>query len=275
MTVLRLGCFSRSPVLAVGGFDRYGLTIEAEPVASSPAQFAALHAGAFDLILTSPDNLVAHPELDVRIVRAVDGGMGLSLLGAPGVREIAELRGHVVGVDVPDSGFAFALYELLAAHGLRRGEDYGVVALGATPRRAVALRAGECQATLLNGGLVLAAQRDGLVDLGRISDVVRPYLGTVLAATGPWLDGHPVIVRQFTEAWQHAVTRLLTDDGGTDSLLADVFGLPVDQLPAMRRVLHDPNEGLVPDGVLDPAALANVGRLRARHGQEGGTCGSP
>lgn len=273
MAPLRLGYFSRSPVLALAAAN--GLAVAAEPVASSSAQFAALRAGTYDLILTSPDNLAAHPELDVRIVRAVDGGMGLSLLGAPGVRELEDLRGGIVGVDVPHSGFAFALYELLASHGLHRNADYDVVALGATPQRAVALRAGRCHATLLNGGLVLTAQQDGLANLGRVTDVVRPYLGTVLAASGRWLDEHPELVRQFTDAWQHAVTQLLGAGEEINPLLADVFGLPPAQLPAIRDVLHDPGEGLVPDGEVDPAALANVALLRARYGQKGASCGSP
>ncbi|HJP80705.1 MAG TPA: PhnD/SsuA/transferrin family substrate-binding protein [Pseudonocardiaceae bacterium] len=273
MTTLRLGYFSRSPVLALA--EANGLAIAAEPVASSPAQFAALSAGSYDLILTSPDNLAAHPELDVRIVRAVDGGMGLSLLGAPGVRDLDDLRGGVIGVDVPHSGFAFALYELLASHGLHRNADYDVVALGATPKRAVALRAGRCHATLLNGGLVLTAQRDGLANLGRVTDVVRPYLGTVLAASGRWLDEHPELVRQFTRSWQRAVTQLLGAGEEIDPLLADVFRLPQAQLPAIRDVLHDPSEGLVPDGEVDPAALANVALLRARYGRKGAPCGSP
>lgn len=287
MRTLRLGYFSRSPVLALAGaqgmFARFGLAIEAEAVTSSPAQFCSLHVGAYDLVLTSPDNVAAYRygarnalgvQVDVRIIRAVDGGMGLSLIGAPGVRTIGDLRGRVVAVDVPDSGFAFALYELLATHGLHRDDDYDIVAMGSTPRRAGALRDRHCHATLLNGGLAIAAQRDGMVSLGRISDVVRPYLGTVLAATGRWLDTHPVIVRQFTYAWQQAVTQLLTAGHEIDSLLAEVFGLPVAQLPAVHRILHDPNEGLVPDGEVNRDALANVLRLRARHGPDRGAAPS-
>jgi hypothetical protein len=34
--------------------------------------------------------------------------------------------------------------------------------------------------------------------------------------------------------------------------------------------LHDRSEGLVPDGVVDREALANVLRLRARHSSDGG-----
>ena len=279
MRTLHLGYFSASPVLALarahGLFAQHGLTIEAEAVTSSPAQFCSLHIGAYDVVLTSPDNVAAYRfgtdnalgvRVDVRIIRAVDGGMGLSLLGAQGVRHIDDLRGGAIAVDVPDSGFAYALYELLATRGLRRDEDYDIVAMGSTPRRAVALREGHCRATLLNGGLAVAATRDGFASLGRVSDVVHPYLGTVLAATGRWLDTHPVIVQEFIEVWQQSVTMLLAANHDIDPLLADVFGLPVAQIPAIRKILHDPAEGLVPNGSVNPEALNNVLRLRARHG---------
>ncbi len=268
---VRLGYFSRSPVLelawAQGLFT--GLTVEAEAVMSSPAQFRSLAAGAYDLVLTSPDNVAAHrfraeDPMDVRIIRAVDGGLGLSLLGAPGVRKVGDL--HTVGVDVPDSGFAYALYALLASHGLHRDIDYELVALGATPRRAVALREGRCDATLLGGGFTVAAERAGLVNLGRISDVVRPYLGTVLAATGAWLENYRAIAQRFCAAWQHAVDMLLVPCEDGDKLLADVFGLPAADVPVMRRVLLDPIEGLVADGVVRTDAITSVLRLREEYG---------
>jgi len=280
-TVLRLGYFSTSPVLEVAGvrglFAERGLIVEAEPVTSSPAQFRSLAAGDYDLVLTSPDNVAAYrfgadnplgQQVEARIVLAVDGGLGLSLLAANGIRRVEDLRGATIGVDVPDSGFAFALYELLAGHGLRRGTDYELVALGSTPRRAVALREGRCSATLLNGGFAVSAELAGLANLGRISDVVRPYLGTVLAGTDSWLAGHPVIVRQFRAAWQEAVDLLLDPRSGQefDPLLAEVFGLSAAALPTMRRILADPAEGLVPDGVVHTDAPASVFELRARHG---------
>jgi ABC-type nitrate/sulfonate/bicarbonate transport system substrate-binding protein len=268
---VRIGYFSRSPVLelawARGLFT--GLTVEAEAVTSSPAQFRSLAAGVYDLVLTSPDNVAAHrfrdeDPMDVRIIRAVDGGLGLSLLGAPGVRKIGDV--HTVGVDVPDSGFAYALYALLATHGLHRDVDYEVVELGATPRRAVALREGRCDGTVLGGGFTLAAERAGLVNLGRISDVVRPYLGTVLAATGAWLENYRTIAQRFCAAWQQAVDMLLVPCADGDQLLSSVFNVPTSDVPVMRRVLLDPTEGLVADGVVRTDAITSVLRLRAEYG---------
>ncbi|HYS40674.1 MAG TPA: hypothetical protein VEO01_34100, partial [Pseudonocardiaceae bacterium] len=179
---------------------------------------------------------------------------------------VEDLRGRALGVDVPDSGFAFALYELLASHGMRCCVDYELVILGSTPRRAVALREGRCDATLLTGGFTVAAERAGLVNLGRVSEVVRPYLGSVLAATGPWLENYQTIAQRFCAAWQQAVDILLVAGDEVNPLLADVFNLPVSEVPVMRKILVDPVEGLVADGVVRADALASVLRLRERYG---------
>ena len=280
-TTLRLGYFSKSPILEVaqrhGLLAAQGLRVEAEAVSSSPAQFRSLLAGDYDLVLTSPDNVAAYrfgtanplgEQIDVRVIRAVDGGLGLSVLGADSIGTIDDLRGRTVAVDVPESGFAFALFHLLAEHGLTRDADYRVISLGATPRRAVALREGSCDATLLNGGATVAAEIAGLVNLGRISDVVRPYLGTVLAAPGARLDSDEEPLRRFCAAWDQAVATLL-DQARADELtplLADVFGLPETHVAAMRRTLSDPDEGLVADQTVDLAALQSVLDLRARYG---------
>ena len=278
---LRLGYFSKSPILEVaqrhGLLEAQGLRVEAEAVPSSPAQFRSLLAGDYDLVITSPDNVAAYrfgtanplgEQIDVRVIRAVDGGLGLSVLGADGIGSIDELRGRTVAVDVPESGFAFALFHLLAERGLTKDADYRVISLGATPRRAVALREGQCDATLLNGGATVAAEMAGLVNLGRISDVVRPYLGTVLAATGSRLDSDEALLRRFCVAWDQAVATLL-DGARADALtplLADVFGLPQTHLAVMRRTLSDPAEGLIASQTVDLAALQSVLHLRARYG---------
>jgi ABC-type nitrate/sulfonate/bicarbonate transport system substrate-binding protein len=280
---LRIGYFSASAVLAAaadGIFARYGLTVSAEPVKSSAAQFRSLTAGEYDLVLTSPDNVAAYrfgshnpldEQLDVRIVQAVDGGLGLALMARTGIGTPEQLRGMRVAVDVPESGFAFWLYDFLAGHGLRRDTDYEVVALGATPRRAVALADGQCDATLLYGGLTIAALAAGSVLLGRLAEYVRPYLGTVLAGSATWLDQHTDEVTRFCTAWQSGVDRILdpADDPGRDTLVEATFDVTGAAADEMRRVLHDPHEGLIRGGGIDPSALAAVLALRTRHGRPG------
>jgi hypothetical protein len=75
-----------------------------------------LASGSLDAALTSADNLFAWRNQaaagvthDIRMVQAVDRGLGLGLYLRPGLSDPGQLRGRRVGVDVPDSGFAFAL----------------------------------------------------------------------------------------------------------------------------------------------------------------------
>ncbi len=190
-----VGSFTPSVVLdlarTTGRLEALDLAVTEVPVASSPAQFRDLVDGRLDLALTSPDNVLAYRfspgnplgELfDVRIVSAVDRGMGLGLYARPGLTA-EDLRGARVGVDVPTSGFALALYALADSLGVGRA-DYELVTLGSTPRRLEALLAGDCDATMLNAGNELVAERAGCPRLASVADVVGPYLGTVVAVAG-------------------------------------------------------------------------------------------
>jgi hypothetical protein len=307
---LRVGAFSPSIVLRVarsaGVLARHGVAVVEAPVPSSTEQFRALLDGSLDAALTSPDNVVAHRlrragPADVRILLAVDRGLGLALYGRPGLAALADVRGGVVGVDVAESGFAFVLYEILAAAGLRRDIDYRVLELGATPRRADALLTGRCDATMLNAGSDLRAAEGGCPLLRRAVEVSRPYLGTVLAATGPACEQDAARLGALVAALRTVLARLAgpptgapadppagaaaaspTDPpagaagpGGQDwelAVAATAAALRLGPAATERYVtgLRDPAEGLVGSGEPDAAALATVLGLRRRHTRQPG-----
>ncbi|HET6735473.1 hypothetical protein, partial [Mycobacterium sp.] len=200
---LRIGTFTPSLLIALarstGRLDRAGLEVTETPVSSSPAQFRSLEAGEFDAVMTSPDNVLAYRflranplkrNLAVEILAGIDRGLGLSLCLAPSVTDVADVRDRVVGVDVPESGFAFVAFELLDRAGLGKA-DYSVESLGSTPRRAAALTEGTCAATVLNAGNELRAIAAGCRVVSTVADI-GPYLGTVMAAMsadGPEITG--------------------------------------------------------------------------------------
>jgi ABC-type nitrate/sulfonate/bicarbonate transport system substrate-binding protein len=275
--------FSPSVVLGVaaatGALDRAGLTIELIPATSSAQQFGALLAGKLDAALTSPDNVLAYRgsavnplgrTVDVRILAAVDRGLGLSLFAGPGL-DPDNLRGGVLAVDVPGSGFAFVAYELLARRGLRAGADYEVRPLGSTPRRAAALLAGECTMTVLNAGSDLRAEAGGCRRLNRAS-VLGPYVGTVLAAPGAPVAASRASLRTLTELLVETSRALLDGELAAEAaaVTADRLGLDETDVRRYLDTLADPAEGLVPDGRLDDASLQTLSWLRRRHGSPGG-----
>jgi ABC-type nitrate/sulfonate/bicarbonate transport system substrate-binding protein len=277
---IRLSYFSRSVVTEVaerdGIFARCGIEVHTTPVSSSPHQFGLLRDGGCDLALTSPDNVAAYrasdrnalgQQLDVRILLAVDGGLGLSVMAQPSITDLSALRSKVIGVDVPQSGFALALFGLLTEAGLEVG-DYEVATLGSTPQRRAALLEGTCDATLLNAGHDIAAELAGCRRLAEVTDRYHPYLGAVLASTGAWLETHEAEARRFVAAWTDAVRRVLDPDRKAVmvSVIEDVLELSRPAAERFYGVLISERHGLVAGGAVDPAALQTVLDLRAGQG---------
>lgn len=276
--LLRLGYFSPSTVSrwaqVHGVYAAHGLEVEELPVSSSPQQFSSLVAGDYDVVLTNPDNVATYllnehnplgRRLDLQLLRAVDGGSRVSLVARGDVRSLEDLAGARFAADVPNSGFAYVAYALLRTAGLEPDRDYEVVTAGATPRRRAGLLAGEYDATLLNAGHEARAVQAGATVLGDVSDVVTPYLGSVLATRG---DGRTALVDRLLAAWDEAeaavvrpehreqVVALLQSQPETDRAVAE----------QMHATLLDPVHGLVVGGAIDPAAVEGVLRLRAQSG---------
>ncbi len=272
---LLVGAFTPSVLLRVahriGRLDAHGLDVDERAVMSSPEQFRSLLDGELDVVFTNPDNVVAYrfcPDnplsvtADVKIVAAVDRGLGLGLYARKGTTA-DQLRGAAWGVDVPTSGFAFVMYAAAESVGLSR-DDYDTVTLGSTPKRLTALLAGECDATMLNAGNELLAEQAGCSALVRAADVCAPYLGTVLAVAGA---DNLQAAQQLAAALQETAEEICS--GRLDDETADEAASALDLGPALaaRHVarLQDAREGLVRDAVVDRDALTTVVELRRRY----------
>lgn len=272
---LHIGTFTKSVLIdlarTTGSLRRAGIDVRESPVVSSPAQFRSLDSGEFDLVMTSPDNVLAyrflsqnplHRNLRVEIVAAVDRGLGLSLCLAPSLADIGSVRGRVVGVDVPQSGFAFVAYALLDRAGLRP-DDYLVEALGSTPRRASALIDGDCAATVLNAGNELRAAGAGCNVISQASDL-GPYLGTVLAAMmtpDPRVEAGRL---HLADVLLETAREILSGRWESEIIEASVslLDLTVEEAQAHYSCLLDPRRGLVPDGIVDRASISTLLDLR-------------
>ena len=270
-----VGSFTPSVLLDLARSARrladQGLRVSEVAVTSSPAQFRSLLDGELDVALTSPDNVLAYrfnPHnplgelVDVRIVAAIDRGMGLGLYGRPGTTA-ADLRGAKVGVDVGTSGFALALYALADSLGFGRG-DYDLTALGSTPRRLEALLAGDCAATMLNAGNELIAEDHGCVRLASARESLTPYLGTVVAVAGV---RHLDVAGRLSRALLDTAAEIVDGGLGEEAAGSAARRLGLDDALARRYVdrMRDPLDGLVPDGEVDRGALETLVRLRTTY----------
>ena len=277
-TQLRIGTFTPSLLIdlarSTGRLDRAGVEVTETPVPSSPAQFRSLETGEFDVVMTSPDNVLAYRfltanplkrNLPVEILAGVDRGLGLSLCLAPSVTGVADVRGRVVGVDVPASGFAFVAFDLLDRAGLGKAE-YTVESLGSTPRRAAALSEGTCAATVLNAGNELRAVAAGCRVVSTVADI-GPYLGTVMAAMSaddPEITGPRGRLAEVVIDTAHDIVT-----GGLRSEVLEaagrLLGLAEPQALAHLDCLLDPTHGLIADGKVDESSINTLINLRRRH----------
>ena len=275
---LRLGIFSANVVASWaqehGVFAAHALAVEQLPVASSPAQFTSLMAGEYDVMLTSPDNVATYVlnennplgrRLDLQILRAVDHGSRLSLIGRPGIEQVSDVAGGRFGVDVPTSGFAYVGFALLRRAGLEPRRDFEVVTAGSTPRRRQLLAEGKFDVTLLNAGHEARAIRSGAHVLGTVSEVCRPYLGSVLATRA---DVDTPAVRALLDAWDEAERAVVAPERREDvlALLAAQPDTDRETAEQMYETWLDREHGICLGGEVDPEALEAVLRLRAEVG---------
>lgn len=273
MDVVRLGVFTRSVVLEIarttGQLAEAGLDVIEVPVPSSPAQFGLLRDGSLDAAFTSPDNVLAYrflPSnplgelLDVEIVAGIDRGLGLCIAARPGVATVESLAGGRLGVDVPNSGFAFVGFALLARHGLPR-DEYETVTLGSTPQRADALLAGGCDATVLNAGNELRAAAAGCDILASVAEL-GPYLGAVVARSEQGMQRDAVdrlaaVIGEVSEGIRSGALQSEAIAAGER-----VLALDATLAAAHVAVLRDPVHGLVAGGMADIASLELLVELR-------------
>ena len=275
---LRIGTFTPSLLIdlarSTGRLDRADLEVTELPVPSSPAQFRSLETGEFDVVMTSPDNVLAYRflsanplgrNLPVEILAGIDRGLGLSLCLAPKVSGVADVRGRVVGVDVPESGFAFVAFDLLERAGLRP-DDYEVESLGSTPRRAAALAEGSCAATVLNAGNELRARAAGCRVVSTVADI-GPYLGTVMAAL-PADDPEIAGARErLAEAVIDTARDVVNGRLRQEVLEAArrLLGLEDREARLHHECLRDRTHGLITDGHVDKSSIHTLIDLRRRH----------
>ncbi|MBO0867350.1 MAG: ABC transporter substrate-binding protein [Micromonosporaceae bacterium] len=270
---LRISTFSRTSIMLAaqyrGFLDAVGLTVQIEPVTGSRQQMADLIAGRHDIAHTNADNIMryraaGHPELYVFLV--LDRGIAQKLVVAPQVSGWADLRGATVGVDAPDSGYAFVLYELLRRHGIEPGQ-YNVRALGATGLRLAALRRGEVAAAMLSHHHEASALDGGFRVLAASNDHFADLPGMTAATTRSWAGQHKRVLSDYTAALVDAAAWAIRPENHEDvvRLVADASGLA----PAQARRLLDIETGSrtgVVTTVADAAeSLARTAALRRQY----------
>src|SRR4051812_36540812 len=153
-----------------GLFQRQGLKVDVLFTVNSDEQRAGLAKGEFDIAQAAVDNAVAMVELakeDVVIVSGGDSSMN-EFIVQPDVRAFADLKGHTLLVDAPNTAYALQLKKILLNHGLRDGADYKILSVGGTSLRLRGMKENkDYKGAMLNLPFSLDAKAAGMKSMGR------------------------------------------------------------------------------------------------------------
>jgi ABC-type nitrate/sulfonate/bicarbonate transport system substrate-binding protein len=261
-----------------GFFARHGLVPTLQVTPDSRNVFSGLMEGRYHVAITAFDNIVAYqegqgevkfdPPSDFFAFMGSDDGF-LSLVAAPDVKTIAQLKGRTISVDAMTNGFSFALREMLARNGVSEA-DVKWARAGGTDRRFAALMERQHDATMLRAPFDLQARNRGFNQLATAREVIGPYLGIVGAARRSWAQQHPQQVVGFIRAYRDAV-RWLEDPanrGAAQALLqANVPNMPAQVAAQSCALMLDAKSGFFRDVDMEPRAVQAVLDLRGKLGE--------
>ena len=270
---------------ARGDFTKNGIRIAPTYTPNSVVLISGLVEGKFDIGIAAIDNMVAYQEgqsevkfeqeIDLVAVMGVNNGFN-SLMAAPHVKDVADLKGRKVAVDAPGTAYAVVLYDVLRRSGLRPG-DYVVEVAGGASRRWEALREGKQDGTLLSLPWDIIAAGNGFKRLATSSDIGR-YQGTAGIVRRKWATANEAKVVGFIRAYI-AGYDWISDPANRDEAIAllrrNIKGLTQELAEASYRALLDPSTGLQRKAELDVTGLGTVLALRSEYVQPRKTLSDP
>jgi ABC-type nitrate/sulfonate/bicarbonate transport system substrate-binding protein len=197
-----------------GFFERNGIAVTLQPTPNSVAQMTGLAEGRFDIAITAADNIVAYvegqgaapigPQPEFFAFMGSDSGF-LSLVVAPEVTRVADLKGKTLSVDARTTGYAFVLFEVLRRNGLALDRDYRVETAGGMTQRWDALQVRKQAGTMLSTPFNILAKEQGFNQLAEATAVIGPYQGNVAATRRSWARENRAKVIGFIRAYSQAI----------------------------------------------------------------------
>jgi ABC-type nitrate/sulfonate/bicarbonate transport system substrate-binding protein len=260
-----------------GYFAAEGLDVSIELTPSSVYQAEKTAAGEFDIVFTAFDNVVAYGEgqgaagdgvdPEYRVIAGATQ-LELSLVVAADIKKHADLKGRSIALDALTTGFAFVLFDMLEKEGISP-DDVKFEAIGATPQRWNAVKAGESDGTLTIEPFTSIAERLGFSVLDRSTRIYDAYQGGIVAARRSFAETHPDRVTAFLRAYLKGlawVRDVANHDAAQALLLEKMTAIQPQAAPAVMKSLLSPKSGLTPEAAILPEGMQQVLALRSRYG---------
>ena len=284
MTTIELICFPGAPNLPIfvsqeqGFFKNAGVAINMTTTPSSAYQAEHLVNAKFHIGGTAFDNVVAYQEGQgaAKLDRTPDlfAFMGatqveLAFIVAPEIKSYQDLKGKTLALDALSTGFAFVLYEMLAKSGLKR-DDYEFAAVGATPQRWEAVRAGQHVGTITIEPFTSIAKAQGFGVLETSTGVFPVYQGGSFAASRQWAAANSDTLKGFIKGYLAGLGWTLAPqnrEAAKDTLLRNMPEIKPALAGAVMDSLLSARSGLTPEAAILMDGVRTVLALRTRYGQ--------
>lgn len=263
-----------------GFFAQQDLHIDITYTAGSIPQLAGLVREEYKLIQTAPDNVInvdnnpsafgLDPKTFPHVIMLLGGSVGpLSIFSQSDFTTFDKLRGAVLGVDNPTSGFAIVLRDILASNRLLLERDYTFTVAGGTSNRLDALKNGSVAATILYAPYEVQATRAGYNLLATSTDYYPSYASLATAGMQTWIEQHVDEVTSYITAYLKSL-RWIYDPSHVNAVQAimqtePALGLDASLTSYVYAAFVDPISGFGQDALLNDAGLEQVIDLRATY----------
>jgi len=209
--LIRIGLFNKDAVIIAaqekGLLKAENIRVEINTVTDSPTLLRNLISGRYDLILNNADNVIAWAEgqgadpqkNDFVIFLGGSQGVNQRLAVHPSINDYNDIKGKVLAVDAPTTGYAIVMIAILKKHGLELNRDYTLKSFGNTNARAEAIGRGEAVGAMM-GMTDEEIQKRGFKVLARSEDHVARYARGLGATRREWANAHEDLLVRFIRA---------------------------------------------------------------------------
>jgi NitT/TauT family transport system substrate-binding protein len=180
----------------------------------------------------------------LRVVLSYNAHVDQGLYAQAKYRRIADLKGQPIGSLNPGGLVDTMVRRILVKNGLQPERDVNILAMGGTPERFAALKAGAIAATMLSSPFNYLADKEGFSKLA----VTRDYVdvpGTAVVVTAEKIKKQPATIKRFMRASLRAMKYIRDNRADTTQLLAREFAMDQEVAGLAYRQLL---ELLSPDG---------------------------
>jgi NitT/TauT family transport system substrate-binding protein len=180
----------------------------------------------------------------LRIVLSYNAHVDQGLYAQSKYRRVADLKGQPIGSLNPGGLVDTMVRRILLKNGLQPERDVNLLAMGGTPERFAALRAGAIAATMLSSPFNFLADKEGFSKLASTREYVD-VPGTAVVVAADKIKKQPNTIKRFMRASLRAMKHIRDNRTETTQLIAREFSMDQDVASLAYKQLL---ELLSPDG---------------------------